>query len=65
MKKILICLFAAMLQNASAQVGIAKKALSLQDNNFVGALWEPDATVNYTEENGVGYLWLGYLYEYQ
>lgn len=54
MKKVLILLFAVLLQHASAQVGIAKKALSLQDNSFVGSLWEPNGTVNYTEENGTG-----------
>ena len=54
MKKLLIFLFAAMLQTGYAQVGIANKALSLQDNSFVGSLWEPRGTVNYTEENGTG-----------
>ena len=39
---------------ASAQVGIANKALSLQDNSFVGILWEPTGTVNYQELNGEG-----------
>lgn len=54
MKKFLILIFALLVQHASAQVGIARKALSLQDNSFVGILWEPCGTVNYTEENGTG-----------
>ena len=55
MKKTLIFLIAiAFLQNVSAQVGICKTALSLEDNSFVGSLWEPTGTVNYTEENGTG-----------
>ena len=54
MKKFLIFIFAALAQYSSAQVGIAKKALSLQDNSFVGSLWEPNGTVSYTEKNGTG-----------
>ena len=37
-----------------AQFGIANKALSLQDNSFVGILWEPTGTINYSEKNGEG-----------
>ncbi len=44
----------AFFTKVSAQVGICKTALSLEDNSFVGSLWEPNGTVNYTEENGVG-----------
>lgn len=55
MKKLFVFIFCfSVALNASAQVGIAKKALSLQDNSFAGILWEPTGTVNYTEENNVG-----------
>ena len=40
--------------NTYAQIGMCSKALSLQDNSFVGGLWEPTGTVNYTEKNGEG-----------
>ena len=53
--KLIVLAFALVFYNdVSAQVGIAKTAISLQDNSFVGSLWKPDGTVNYTEEKGAG-----------
>ncbi len=55
MKKIILSLFVwSVTLYTSAQIGIANKALSLQDNSFVGILWEPTGTVNYQEVNGEG-----------
>lgn len=52
--KLLLFLFLLISISAKAQVGICKKAVSLEDNSFVGSLWEPTGTVNYTESNGQG-----------
>ena len=55
MRKVLLTLFALLLfaVNANSQVyGRASKALSLEDNSFVGIIWEPTGTVNYTEIEG-------------
>ena len=55
MKKFLFFTFMLFLSiNTYAQIGMCSKALSLQDNSFVGGLWEPTGTVNYTEKNGEG-----------
>lgn len=55
MKKVLFVFLLSLVFNyAKAQVGIANTALSLEDNSLVGALWEPTATVNYTENSGQG-----------
>lgn len=52
--KLLFFLFLLIPISIKAQIGICNKALSLQDNSFVGSLWEPTGTVNYTEKDGQG-----------
>lgn len=40
--------------SVSAQIGFANEALSLEDNKFVGIVWEPKGLVTYEKLNGDG-----------
>lgn len=51
---ILVALLVTLITTTSAQQLGASKPLALEDNAFVGMLWEPYGTIKYTEKEGVG-----------
>lgn len=56
MKRLLVISSMAitMLQSVCAQQLGASKPFALEDNAFVGKLWEPYGTIKYTEKDDVG-----------
>ncbi len=47
-----LVLLLTMTSSSLAQVGISTESIALEDNNFIGIIWEPEGDVTYSEKNG-------------